>query len=340
MLKYYQINNNTYRLEYNGPTASDIIKSPQTESPLYWGTLFNDPRLRQLNSPTLSYGDSMEFNDITSQNHLCSLGFLQECTDQDCLYSRQITNIREKYENKIVSFSRGRTKLSILFICSYLLLQELRILWVLRDHISEVHLTDFAYKDFYFQCNNKYYLAFLQFTYFIKKYEIDCLVYLHLDPLQMVQDSSLNRTFDIIGGIDIDYHGNPDHFEMRSIIKSIGNNCLKIDGMMCLSQNFQDQLDLCHYGFVDGKIKLTETEDYVKEAYYWKYLLDDILLRAFSILNILCYLMSFLLVCRLPLLFTFFNLYYLWKIRCHRQKSRNNYKRKIKHLKTIMRRNH
>lgn len=199
--------------------------------------------------------------------------YISECCDPTCVYFRGKTNIRERFEKKIVELAFDKDNIKILFYGSYFLYQELQILHLIGHKISEIHLTDYAYENF--MDNNDLILCFEQFLSYIKENKLNIRVYVHSDPNKLKNSIYFKRRFDIVCGIDIDYIlGNNDN---RPIIKEISRNTLRIDGTMCVSQNCLDQVDLSCYGIMDnGDISLNITTDFVKEPYYYKYILINI----------------------------------------------------------------
>ena len=208
--------------------------------------------------------------------HNTTHSVITECSDPACVYHRSSTDIRERFEKKIHQFIGAKTNVKILFYASFMLYQELRILALIGNRISEVHLTDFAYNKLSDESKNVYNNAFVEYLTYIDNHGLETKVYVHTDPNNLVNSSLFNRQFDIICGIDIDYAG--EHNNHRSIMKNIAKNTLKNDGMMCVSQNFTDQVDLCHYELDNnGNIKLVNADDYVKPPYYAKYMVQHII---------------------------------------------------------------
>lgn len=217
-----------------------------------------------------------------------------------------------------------------------MLLQELRILELLGNNVSEVHLTDFAYENFSNDVNNCYNRAFVQFMQLIKEKCLETRVYVHTDPNKLKTSNKFNRRFDVICGIDIDWaHGCTNH---RPIMKEIAANTLKIDGMMCISQNFEDQVDLCHYEISDnGDIVLVRTEDYVKPPYYGKYIFEHTFTKAYYYLSILVLLLISLVINNLTIPSILASLYCLFCIVTHFfECEHTSYDRKIKNLVIII----
>ena len=187
-----------------------------------------------------------------------------------------------------------------------MLYQELQILKLLGNKISEIHLTDYAYKYIYTdsiskrKSDNKFILAFQEFINYITLHYPNINLYVHTDPDKLKNSVLCQRRFDIIYGIDIDsiiYNDN------RAIMKEIGNHTLKMNGVMIISQHNLDQVDLCHYEIMeddninginqaDSTIKLISTTDYVKSPYFIKYSLQSIFYKLFYPLNFLGLLIS------------------------------------------------
>jgi len=198
-----------------------------------------------------------------------NLNHISECSDSNCVYFRPKFNTRDRFEKKIYQQTVGKTNIKILFYGSFLLYQELNILFLLGDKISELHFTDYAYKQILEENNetNKYLLAFNEFTDLVHKINPHSRIYVHTNPDELIASTMFQRRFDIICGIDIDYTQN--NTNNRPIMKQIANTTLKIDGIMIMSQHNLDQVDLCHYEIMEnGIIKLIYTEDFVKNPYY------------------------------------------------------------------------
>jgi hypothetical protein len=205
---------------------------------------------------------------------------VSECSDSDCVYSREKTNIRERFENKILNIAQKKNNIKILFYGSFLLYQELRILLLLGNKISEIHLTDYAYKNFLNNKDESYILVFSEFIRYVESHKWNIKFYIHSDPDKLKNSIIFQRRFDIVCGIDIDYvKGNTNN---RPIMKDIAENTLKINGVMFMSQHNLDQVDLCRYEITcNGKIKLVSTEDFVKKEYYLKYMAQDMLCKLY-----------------------------------------------------------
>lgn len=235
------------------------------------------------NSNSLFYIQSLDNDDAKQFN------YITECSDPTCVYTRDKTVVRDKFEEKIVNFCQKKTNLKFLFYGSFLLYQELKIILLLADQVSEIHFTDYAYKDMLTN-NNRYILAFNEFMEYIHREKINIRVYIHTDPDKIYKSTILRRRFDIVCGIDIDYtKGNINN---RPIMKKIAEHVLKIDGQMYLSQHSLDQVDLCCYEISSkGIIQLIRTEDYVKKKYYNKYWCQNLVQKirfAHSFVGIFC----------------------------------------------------
>ncbi|AYV84943.1 MAG: putative orfan [Satyrvirus sp.] len=260
---------------------------------------------------------------------------ISECSDPSCVYYRPNTILREKYENKIIDTIGDKTNIKILFYGSFMLYQELKILAALKNKISEIHLTDYAYKNFH---ENEYCSAFSQFIEYIAEQKLTTKVYLHCKPDELKNSSLFKRRFDIICGIDIDYE--PNSIDNQLTMREIANNTLKIDGVMYISQNNIDQVGLFQYEIGSaGKIIITKTEDYVKSEYYNIYVIQNILFNLYNLIN---FLISLLLISVIILkkwliipiimgLYSFISImYYYLNIY-----STNNYERNIKRFDEI-----
>lgn len=196
---------------------------------------------------------------------------ISECTDGSCIYARKNTKIRELFEKKIHQFVGTNRNIKILFYSSFKLAQELRILALLQNKISEIHLTDFAYADI--AKNTEFIKTFVQFMQYIHSNKLEIKVYLHTDPEKLITNQLFARRFDIICGIDIDYTKNKTN--NQQIMENIAKNTLKIDGRLYISQHYIDLVDLRHYEIGDdGDMKLVNIDDYVKPPYYAKYFIE------------------------------------------------------------------
>lgn len=220
-----------------------------------------------------------------SEHNLSKHNCISECSDPTCIYSRKYTNLRDRFEKKIFMSVINKNKISILFYGSFLLYQELNILKLIGDKISEIHITDYAYKNFLEDNKTQFIDAFLALSKHVLSRKLDINIYVHCDPEKLINNLTFRRRLDIICGIDIDYSfGVTDN---RPVMKAIAENTLKIDGIMYLSQHNLDQVDLCRYELAEfGRINLVQTDDFVKPDYYIKYKLNDILQRTLYYLNI------------------------------------------------------
>ncbi len=235
-------------------------------------------------------------SDLLSNDYTMISQFehITECCDPTCIYTRYKTTVREKFEEKIVKSCEHKTNLKFLFYGSFLLYQELKLILLLADQLSEIHFTDYAYEDLASKDDdNRYILALSEFMSFIHKEKINVRVYVHTNPDKITQSTILRRRFDIICGIDIDYtNGETNN---RPIMKKIAEHTLKINGKMLMSQHFIDQVDLCCYEISSkGFVQLIKTEDYVKPSYYNKYWYQNILCKldfANSLVGLLCMIM-------------------------------------------------
>lgn len=282
------VKNNLIRTTYVGnrnniksqPNAyySEIINFPDKDS-----YLENVRRINNNSSENISKNNIIyQCNDYSSDLELDNMKFfyISECTDPTCVYTRCITNIRERFEKKILETAKNKNNIKILFFGSFLLYQELRISILLDNKISEIHLTDYAYKNFLNNNNKSYILAFTEFMNYIDLQKWNIKVYVHSDPDKLKRSKIFQRRFDIICGIDIDYTNG--HNNNRPIMKEIAQNTLKINGVMYMSQHNLDQVDLCRYEISDNAtIKLVSTEDFVKKEYYLKYTIQNLLYQLY-----------------------------------------------------------
>ena len=234
---------------------------------------------------------------LTKINHF---KHISECIDPKCVYTRNLTNIRERFEKKIVEKSNKNTKLNILFYGSFLLYQELKLILILKHQLAEVHFTDYAYKNILTNRNDNYVDAFTELMEFINVQNLNIKMYIHTDPDKLVDSLMFHKRFDIICGIDIDYsHGNNNN---RPIMKNIAKNTLRNIGVMYLSQHNLDQVDLCCYEIAsDGNVVLTSTEDFVKPDYYNKYWIQSLFDKLQYPINFIGLAYSAFLINKLPL---------------------------------------
>lgn len=203
--------------------------------------------------------------------------YISECSDPMCIYSRDNTDIRERFERKIYQFVFDKKKIKILFYASCMLYQEFKIIGLIRNKISEVHLTDFVYKN---MAIDNYKLAFTQFMQYININKLEINVFLHTDPDKLKWNPLFTRTFDAICGIDIDYtYGCSNN---RAIIKDIAANTLNTNGTLFVSQHYTDLVDICQYQIGnDGTLMLKLAEDYVKPPYYAKYSFENMMTKIY-----------------------------------------------------------
>jgi hypothetical protein len=240
-------------------------------------------------------------NDTKQNTVTAEFKYVTECEDPTCIYTRNKTKIREKFEEKIFDSCQKKRNLKILFYGSFLLYQELKIILLLADQISEIHFTDYAYKNILKNKNEQLIFAFDEFMQYIYKEKINVQVYIHTNPERICESHTLRRRFDVVCGIDIDYAKGVTN--NRPIMRRIAEHALKIDGKMFLSQHNIDQLDLCCYKITaQGNIKLVRTEDYVKAEYYKKYWLQNLAKKlelGYGFIGIFC---ALLLVNKSPII--------------------------------------
>lgn len=291
--------------------------------------LVEDGSYRVINSEQYKHNNS---NTRESFN----ISYLFECTDPSCIYSRSITNMRERFENKIVNETINKNNITVLFFGSFLLYQEFQILKKLGDKISEIHLTDYAYENFLSDSDNKFIMAFHEFIDYIIFNSWNINVYIHNDPDRLKHNLTLKRRFDVICGIDID---SIYKLNNRIIMKEIATETLKIDGIMIVSQHNLDQVDLCHYEIIsNGTVKLISTEDFVKPAYLTKYMLQYTLHKLFFPLNLLGFVLACLSLKNTPLSALIIGPYYLISMwyKYLNSDNFNDFKRIIKDFNELM----
>jgi hypothetical protein len=245
---YCIIENSSYRLEYNAQTNVEI-KTEKYQS----------------------------MDDIRNLTKLASpYDYIEECSDDKCIYSRSISTIRTLFEKRITNFSKNKDKLNVLFIGSYMLLQELKILMMLKNNISEIHLADNAYKEFNSSPTNKYNILFKQFFNFVRDHNLTTKIYVHTNPLDLCNSVIFKQRFDIIAGIDFDY-ADQNHLINRENIKKIASITLKTNGRLFISQHFQDMVDISEYEYdSNNNINIVRVTDLAKNKYYLKYMSENI----------------------------------------------------------------
>lgn len=264
------------------------------------------------------------------------INVITECCDPNCIYARSTSRLREKFEEKIHCFIGQKKNIKILFYASYLLAQELRIIALLSDKISEIHITDFAYKYWSDDPDNIFNQAFTQLIDIITRNGLNIPIYLHKDPMNLCTNKTYHRLFDVICGIDIDYvDSDRDH---RLIMKDIAKNSLRLDGMLFNSRHYLDQVDISSYQIDNyGNVSLVETNDYVKNKYYKIYILEEFFDKAYNFLLFL-FLVVIHFSIQLADKITLCGLLYIFTtifMRCI-QRRKNNYRRKIEKLENII----
>lgn len=245
-----------------------------------------------------------KYNHTQLNNFNNGFRYIRECLNINCIYNRNCTKLREKFEKKIVKFTNKKDNISILFFGSFLLLQELVILTLLGKKISEVHFTDYAYQNF-LKNNSIFAMAFMEFLDYTIWKGLDVKIYIHSNPENLKKNSMWKRCFDIICGIDFDYNLLDNYIN----VKEIASHSLKIDGIMYLSQNREDLVDLSEYRYSkNNKISLVKTNDYVKPKYYRNYWWQNIFLK---ILRSPIYLLLMIYDVNLGSIFIFYYIIYL-----------------------------
>jgi hypothetical protein len=191
--------------------------------------------------------------------------YISECTDNRCVYTRNISRLRTIYESKIISFCKNKQKINILFYGSHKLLQEVVILEKIYNSIDEIHLVDSAYEKF-----SEFVHTFRYFTNRIYSLNPNIKIYIHYDLSLLLNDTNMSNKIDIIGGIDIDYvHNKFNHFEHRNCIVMTAKKILKATGLMILSQHFFDLVDISEYRFnYENKLVPCVISEYVKPLFY------------------------------------------------------------------------
>lgn len=203
-------------------------------------------------------------------NATCRFKHVSECSDDPCVYNRQKYNIRERFEEKIYNEIFHRKNIKILFYGSYLLYQELKILFLICGHVSEFHFTDYAYANF----ENKYVMAFTEFMDIASPFGRNIDFYVHTNPDTLKQSVLFNNNFDIICGLDIDsYFWNVDGC---IVMKNIAKNTLKNGGILLVSQQYLELVNLKKFSNFGGILKLVSKEIFVRKEPYEKYKMQKI----------------------------------------------------------------
>lgn len=209
-----------------------------------------------------------------------NLQYISECYDKNCLYSRENTIIRKKYEDLISKKISTKNGVSILFYGSWLLYQELCICIRNLDRIREIHFTDYGYMNL--KKNHLCFLALKEFKFIISKPGLN--IYIHTNPDFLINSSFCKKRFDIVCGIDIDYQFGIQN--NRPIMQSISLNTLKKDGIMIVSQNNLDLIDISQYQIVSNKLQMIYTTEYIKGEFYVFHKLMYYLKYLFPIMSI------------------------------------------------------
>lgn len=230
----------------------------------------------------LSYNSSSRHLS-TMANATSRFKYISECSDDPCVYNRQKYNIREKFEEKIYDEIYHRKNIKILFYGSYLLYQELKILFLICGHVSEFHFTDYAYINF----EDKYMMAFTEFMDFASPFGHNIDFYVHTNPDTLKQSVLFHNNFDIICGLDIDsYFWNVDG---RIVMKNIAKNALKNGGILLVSQQYLELVNLKKFSNFYGILKLVSNEIFIRKGPYEKYQMQKIhkFLQHFLLLNVI-----------------------------------------------------
>lgn len=252
--------------------------------------------------------------------------YIRECHNEDCVYNRKLTTLREKYQDKILKLVNEKTNIKILFFGSFLLLQELIILVLLGNRVSEVHFSDYAYANFL--KNKTFTMAFAEFLEHTINHNLNVKIYIHSNPEQLKNSKFCKERFDIISGIDFDDGalGNIKN------IKEIASNTLKKNGIMLLSQNREDLVDISYYQIKNNRISLIKIVEYIKPQYYYYYWLQYQLMQLLRPFN---FLLAFSMLLVFPSIafasLFFYSLYYL-----NIGKKLYHYKHKILDYRTLL----
>lgn len=195
--------------------------------------------------------------------------FLSECNDIDCIFRRSKHTIRDKYEKKIEKNASNKKEIAILFYGSFLLEQEQRIINRIKNSsIREIHLVDNAYDN---ELDDKSNIdsAIKLFAYNIKQKDICGDIYIHSKSSNLknlVLDERIER-IDLACGIDISYICKNNDQDLRDVCKYV----LKNGGLLVISCNYFDLIDISIYENKDNLLKLIKSTDYVKDEYYRRY---------------------------------------------------------------------
>jgi hypothetical protein len=248
--------------------------------------------------------------DYTMDEKQYCFKYINECCHPKCVYTRTRTNMRERFENFILRTNKKKTGLNILFYGSFLLYQELKLVLMLNSQLTEIHFTDYAYKNLLTNQDHTYINVFTEFMEYISARKLNTKVYIHSDPDKLNKSIMFHRRLDIICGIDIDYVY--DKNNNRSIMKEIARNMLNIDGVMYMSQHDLVQVDLCCYEISNNNsVILVSTEDFVKPNYYTKYWIKNFFNKIYYPISIIGLLGTLFLIKKSPILAIIASTYYV-----------------------------
>ncbi len=192
---------------------------------------------------------------------------ISECRETDCVYSRSNTQFRSIFERKIISISNKKKNINILFYGSFMLLQEIKILDMIHQNVSEVHFVDVAYQEMYSLMRNKYNALFSELMQYVHHKSWDLAVFVHRDPVKLSESTCFKNRFDMICGIDVDYKFHI--INNRFLMKKIAQNTLCTSGKLVSSMHYENMVDLCIHKFdIDRNLELCSVTDYVKKKYF------------------------------------------------------------------------
>lgn len=262
-----------------------------------------------------------QINTFKSKKHIIASKYITECSNNDCIYNRNKTKLRQKFQNKIIKFANNKKNIKILFFGSFLLLQELIITRLLNKKVTEVHFVDYAYKNFL--KDNIFIATFTEFIDWTIKYDLDIKIYIHTNPEHLIISTFCKKRFDIISGID--FYSETVYDD--NCIKKIAINTLNETGMMFLSQNRLNLIDILCYQIRHKHIELVKAVDYLKTEYYYSYKSQYLLAQLLRPYNFFIIVIPFLIYYpKISSLFLLVYIYYYCFI------GRKQYKHKYKIL--------
>ena len=165
--------------------------------------------------------------------------YISECSNINCIFTRSITDLRQRFEDQIVAECKSMNRVSLLFYSSFLLLNQLNIMKDAYEHVEEIHLVDYVYQDiFSSQINSSLNIndvigAITEFSNYVLSKNSSIRIYIHTDPFNIKNNIMMFRRVDIVSAIDTGY--STHNYDDLKIIKEISNHVLKSSGNTHLS---------------------------------------------------------------------------------------------------------